>query len=102
MIRKLLAGFGAVAMALGSRHFDLQLSPDQVKALSSPWCRVLALILMAYASTGQVWLSIAVGMFIYAIIFHFLHEQSAHHYQKWKSTNKLYDYLSKTDKPTDI
>ena len=83
MLRKLIAGLGAVAMALGSRHFDLALSPQQVKTLSSPWCRVLALILMAYAATGQIWLSIAIGMFIYAFVFHFLHERSIHHYKKW-------------------
>jgi hypothetical protein len=87
MMRKLIAGFGAVAMALGSRHFDLELSPKQVKTLSSPWCRVLALVLMAYAATGQIWLSIAVGMFIYAIVYHFLHERSVHHYRNWD----LYD-----------
>jgi hypothetical protein len=84
MIGNLAAGVAAVGMALGSRHIDLDLSPSQIKALSSPWCRLLALILMAFAATGQVWLSIAIGMFVYAIVFNFLHERSPHHYKKWE------------------
>lgn len=84
MIGKLAAGVGAVGMALGSRHIDLDLSPQQVKALSSPWCRILALILMAFAATGQIWLAIAIGMFVYALVFHFLHERSPHHFRKWR------------------
>jgi hypothetical protein len=83
MFGKLAAGLGAVGMSLGSRHVDLDLSPQQVKTLSTPWCRILALILMAFASTGQIWLSIAIGMFIYAIVYHFLHESSPHHYSQW-------------------
>jgi uncharacterized membrane protein len=83
MLGKLAAGVGAVGMALGSRHVDLDLSPQQVKTLSSPWCRIVALILMAFAATGQIWLSIAIGMFIYAIVYHFLHERSPHHYSRW-------------------
>jgi len=73
------AGVIAVGMALGSRHVDLDLSPTQVKALSSPWCRVLTLVLMAYAATGHPWLSLAIGMFIYAFIYHFFHERSPHY-----------------------
>ncbi len=84
MIGKLAAGMGAVGMALGSRHIDLDLSPQQVKALSSPWCRILALVLMAFAATGQIWLAVAIAMFVYAIVFHFLHERSPHHYKHWK------------------
>ena len=90
MLPKLIAGVMAVVMALGSRHFDLDLSPQQVKTLSSPWCRVFALVLMAYAATGQVWLAIAIGMFIYAFVFHFLHERSIHHYRRWR-IHDVYD-----------
>jgi hypothetical protein len=81
-IGKLAAGVSAVGMALGSRHVDLDLSPTQIKTLSSPWCRVLALVLMAFAATGQPWLSLAIGMFIYAFIYHFFHERSPHYYKK--------------------
>lgn len=90
MLGKLAAGLGAVGMTLGSRHVDLDLSPHQVKILSSPWCRIIALILMSFAATGQIWLSIAIGMFIYAIVYHFLHESSPHHYSQWtlKSTRR--------------
>lgn len=84
MLGQLVAGLSAVGMALGSRHIDLDLSPQQVKALSSPWCRILALVLMAFATTGQIWLAVAIGMFVYAIVFHFLHERSPHHYKQWK------------------
>jgi hypothetical protein len=83
MLGKLAAGVGAVGMALGSRHIDLDLSQEQVKTLSSPWCRVLALVLMAFAATGQIWLSLAIGMFVYALIFHFLHERSPHYFRRW-------------------
>lgn len=83
MIGKLAAGLAAVGMALGSRHVDLDLSPEQVKSLSSPWCRILALALMAFAATGHIWLSIAIAMFVYAVVFNFLHESSPHHYKKW-------------------
>ena len=90
MLPKLIAGVMAVVMALGSRHFDLDLSPQQVKTLSSPWCRVFALVLMAYAATGHVWLAIAVGLFIYAFVFHFLHERSIPHYRRWR-IHDVYD-----------
>ena len=83
MIGKLAAGMMAVGMTIGSRHFDLDLSPQQVEMLSSPWCRLLALILMSYAATGQIWLSIAIGMLIHAVVYHFLHELSPHHYTRW-------------------
>lgn len=81
-IGKISAGVCAVGMTLGSRHIDLNLSPQQVKILESPWCRVLALVLMAFAATGHLWLSLAIGMFIYAFIYHFFHEHSPHYYKK--------------------
>jgi len=81
------AGVIAVGLALGSRHVDLDLSPSQVKALSSPWCRVLALVLMSFAATGQPWLSLAIGMFIYAFIYHFFHEGSQHYLRRHKLRN---------------
>ena len=29
------------------------------------------------------WLSIAIGMLIHAVVYHFLHELSPHHYTRW-------------------
>ena len=82
MLGKLTAGLASVGMALGSRHVDLDLSPAQVATLSNPWCRVVALVLMAYAATSNFWLSLGIAMFIYAFVFHFLHEGSSHHWRK--------------------